>query len=98
MGTGPLPPTAGSTAETVPGRPQPGTPQATEDRLRRRWGLLRTWQGLDPQAAVLLAAWLETTASLQGRAEKREDIEGAAPLVALATRFAHVYLRTTTAR
>ncbi|MFI9255230.1 hypothetical protein [Streptomyces sp. NPDC053069] len=48
---------------------------------------------LDPPVAVLLAAWLETTASLEDRAEELGDIKGAAPLVNPATRFAQSYLR-----
>lgn len=49
---------------------------------------------LDPQAALALAAWLETTASLEDRAIELGDIESAAPLVEPATRFARSYLRT----
>ncbi|MGW4701430.1 hypothetical protein [Streptomyces sp. NPDC004285] len=49
---------------------------------------------LDPQAAVLLAVWLETTAALQDRAQELGDPEGAAPLIEPATRFARSYLRT----
>lgn len=48
---------------------------------------------LDPQAALALAAWLETTASFEDRAEELGDVEGAAPLIDPATRFAHAYLR-----
>lgn len=48
---------------------------------------------LDPQAAVALAAWLETTASFEDRAEELGDVEGAAPLIDPATRFARAYLR-----
>lgn len=49
---------------------------------------------LDPQSAVALAAWLETTASLEDRAEELDDVEAAAPLVEPAIRFARLYLRT----
>lgn len=48
---------------------------------------------LDPQAAWRLAAWLETTASFEDRVEELEDVEGAAPLIEPATRFACTYLR-----
>ncbi|MFF8790862.1 hypothetical protein [Streptomyces sp. NPDC015125] len=54
--------------------------------------------GLDPQTAVLLAVWLETTASLQDRAEELGDVVGAAPLVEPAGCFARSYLRTATTR
>ena len=50
---------------------------------------------LDPRAAVALAAWLETTASFEDHAEELGDVEGAAPLIELADRFARVYQRTT---
>ncbi|WP_328732830.1 hypothetical protein OHT20_31510 [Streptomyces caniferus] len=53
--------------------------------------------GLASQTAVPLAAWLETTASLQDRAEGLEDVEGAAPLVEPAKCFALAYLRTAAA-
>lgn len=49
---------------------------------------------LDPPTAVALAAWLETTASLEDRAEELDAVEGAAPLTEPANRFAHAYLRT----
>lgn len=48
---------------------------------------------LDPQTAVLLAAWLETTASLEDRAQELGDSGGVAPLVEPAARFARSYLR-----
>ncbi|MEU7184132.1 MULTISPECIES: hypothetical protein [Streptomyces] len=48
---------------------------------------------LDPQAAWMLAAWLETTASFEDRAEELGDVEGAAPLIDPATRFARAYVR-----
>jgi hypothetical protein len=51
---------------------------------------------LDPQAATLLAAWLETTASFEDRAEELGDVAGAAPLVEPAARFARAYLRAAT--
>ncbi|MGW0940172.1 hypothetical protein [Streptomyces sp. NPDC002666] len=50
---------------------------------------------LDPQAAMALAAWLEMTASFEDRAEELGDVEGAAPLIEPAARFARVYLRRT---
>ncbi|MBX4178397.1 MULTISPECIES: hypothetical protein [Streptomyces rochei group] len=50
---------------------------------------------LDPQAAAALAAWLETTASFEDRAEELGDTEGAAPLIEPAAHFARTYLRTT---
>ncbi|MFJ9574567.1 hypothetical protein [Streptomyces bacillaris] len=51
---------------------------------------------LDTRAAVALAAWLETTASFEERAEELDEAEGAAPLVEPAARFARLYLRTET--
>lgn len=60
----------------------------------RALGVASHMAALDPQAAVALAAWLETMASFEDRAEELEDVEGAAPLVEPATRFARVYLRT----
>ncbi|WP_405813166.1 MULTISPECIES: hypothetical protein [unclassified Streptomyces] len=51
---------------------------------------------LDPRAAVALAAWLETTASFEDRAEELGDVEAASPLVEPAARFARLYLRTQT--
>jgi hypothetical protein len=48
---------------------------------------------LDPQTAVVLAVWLETTDALQERAQELGDAEGAAPLIEPATRFARSYLR-----
>ncbi|MFF9025651.1 hypothetical protein [Streptomyces eurythermus] len=52
---------------------------------------------LNPQAAALVADWLEITASLEDRAEELGDVEGAAPLVESAARFARAYLRAATA-
>lgn len=53
---------------------------------------------LDPPAATALAAWLETTATLEEHAEHLDDADGAAPLIRPAARFAHAYLRTPPAR
>ncbi|MFF1733759.1 hypothetical protein [Streptomyces sp. NPDC058247] len=60
----------------------------------RALGAAAHMAALDPQTAVALAAWLETTASFEDRAEELADVEGAAPLVEPATRFARAYLRT----
>lgn len=62
-------------------------------RLRHGHGAGRE----DPQAATLVADWLEITASLEDRAEEFGDVEGAAPLVESAARFARAYLRAATA-
>ncbi|MFE5594216.1 hypothetical protein [Streptomyces sp. NPDC056549] len=62
----------------------------------RALGAAAHMAALDPLAAVALAAWLETTASFEDRAEELGDVEGAAPLVEPATRFARIYLRTET--
>lgn len=59
----------------------------------RALGAASHMAALDPQAAWKLAAWLETTASFEGRAEELGDVEGAAPLIEPATRFARGYLR-----
>ncbi|MGN9763050.1 hypothetical protein [Streptomyces sp. SD31] len=52
---------------------------------------------LDPQGAVALAVWLETTASFEDRAEELGGTEAAAPLIDPAARFARLYLRTAAA-
>ncbi|MFD9033318.1 hypothetical protein ACFVZW_19515 [Streptomyces sp. NPDC059567] len=73
-------------------------PESAEPATHSRaLGAASHMAALDPQTAVLLAAWLETTASLADRAEELGDVEGAAPLVEPATRFARSYLRTTQA-
>ncbi|MFE6133213.1 hypothetical protein ACFQ6Q_33895 [Streptomyces sp. NPDC056437] len=51
--------------------------------------------GLDPKAALTLAAWLDTMAAYADRAEEPGSTEAAAPLLAAAMRFAQTYLRTT---
>ncbi|MFD9033325.1 hypothetical protein ACFVZW_19550 [Streptomyces sp. NPDC059567] len=61
----------------------------------RALGAASHMAAMDPQAAIALAALLETTASFEDRAEELDDAEAAAPLVEPATRFARVYLRTT---
>ncbi|EGX54622.1 MULTISPECIES: hypothetical protein [Streptomyces] len=48
---------------------------------------------LDPQGVVALAAWLETTASFEDRAQELGGTEVAAPLIDPAVRFARLYLR-----
>ncbi|MFF5924199.1 hypothetical protein ACFY8C_38625 [Streptomyces flavochromogenes] len=69
----------------------PGSPErATHSQAL---GAASHTAALDPQTAVLLAVWLETTASLEDRAEDIGDVEGAALLVESATRFARSYLR-----
>ncbi|MEU7560261.1 hypothetical protein [Streptomyces eurythermus] len=60
----------------------------------RALGAASHMAALDPQAAVLLAAWLETTAAFEDVAEELGDTEGAAPLTEPANRFARAYLRT----
>ncbi|MEV6403958.1 hypothetical protein AB0M58_13565 [Streptomyces bobili] len=62
----------------------------------RALGAASHMAALDPQAAVLLATWLETTAAFEDRAEELGDTEGAAPLTEPANRFARAYLRTAT--
>lgn len=69
----------------------PGSPERATHA--RAFGAAAHMAALDPQAAVALAAWLEATASFEDRAEELGDVEGAAPLVEPATRFARVYLR-----
>ncbi|MFD3441899.1 hypothetical protein ACFWU3_30840 [Streptomyces sp. NPDC058685] len=51
--------------------------------------------GLDPKAALMLAAWLDTMAAYADRADEPGNTEAAAPLLAAAMRFAQTYLRTT---
>jgi hypothetical protein len=51
---------------------------------------------LDPPVAVGIAAWLETTAVFEDRAEELSGLDAAAPLIQPAARFAHLYLRTNT--
>lgn len=69
----------------------PGSPERATHA--RALGAASHTAALDPQTAVLLAAWLETTASLEDRAEELGNSESAAPLVKPATRFARSYLR-----
>jgi hypothetical protein len=72
-------------------------PEDPERRTHARaLGAASHMAALDPQAAVTLAAWLEITARFEDRAEQLGDVEGAAPLIDPADRFARAYLRTAT--
>ncbi|MEU9010694.1 hypothetical protein AB0D12_13065 [Streptomyces sp. NPDC048479] len=61
-------------------------PDSPERRTHARaLGAASHMAALDPQAALALAAWLETTASFEDRAEELDDVEVAVPLAAPAS-------------
>ncbi|MFF1595134.1 hypothetical protein ACFVY0_44900 [Streptomyces sp. NPDC058286] len=68
-------------------------PDDPERRHARALGAA-SHMALAPETATRLAARLETTAAFEDRAEELGSVEGAAPLVAWADRFAQAYLCT----
>ncbi|MEU6987313.1 hypothetical protein ABZ946_28425 [Streptomyces sp. NPDC046324] len=70
----------------------PGHPERHTHALAL--GVASHTAALDPQVAVMLAAWLETMASFEDQAEELGEAEGAAPLTEPAKQFARTYLRT----